>query len=198
MLPTTRQTGARRAGGWIAISSQRLDAATRRPSSTWFVRARVGCSRSHSSILRDVDRAEDALQDALVIAWRDLRGLRDPDRFDPWLRRLLVNVCIREATRERRRAANLRVAAGRRTGRARRPALPRRPGPTRARISPAAARPAGHPRAPSLRGLRPGRDRRHARHPARDRPLPTPSRPSRDAGRPRRRRAHDRLGGRSA
>ena len=30
-------------------------------------------------ILRDVDRAEDALQDALVIAWRDLRGLRDPD-----------------------------------------------------------------------------------------------------------------------
>ena len=29
-------------------------------------------------ILRDVDRAEDALQDALVIAWRDLRGLRDP------------------------------------------------------------------------------------------------------------------------
>ena len=34
-------------------------------------------------ILRDVDRAEDALQDALVIAWRDLRGLRDPDRFDP-------------------------------------------------------------------------------------------------------------------
>jgi RNA polymerase sigma-70 factor, ECF subfamily len=33
-------------------------------------------------ILRDVDRAEDALQDALVIAWRDLRTLRDPDRFD--------------------------------------------------------------------------------------------------------------------
>jgi RNA polymerase sigma-70 factor (ECF subfamily) len=35
-------------------------------------------------ILRDVDRAEDALQDALVIAWRDLPGLRDPDRFDGW------------------------------------------------------------------------------------------------------------------
>jgi RNA polymerase sigma-70 factor (ECF subfamily) len=61
------------------------------------------------NILRDFDRAEDALQDALVIAWRDLRGLRDPDRFDPWLRRLLVNVCIREATRERRRAVNLRA-----------------------------------------------------------------------------------------
>jgi RNA polymerase sigma-70 factor, ECF subfamily len=61
------------------------------------------------NILRDIDRAEDALQDALVIAWRDLPGLRDPDRFDPWLRRVLVNVCIREASRERRRAVNLRV-----------------------------------------------------------------------------------------
>jgi RNA polymerase sigma-70 factor, ECF subfamily len=60
-------------------------------------------------ILRDVDRAEDALQDALVLAWRDLPGLREPDRFDASLRRLLVNVCIREASRERRRATNLRV-----------------------------------------------------------------------------------------
>jgi len=60
-------------------------------------------------ILRDIDRAEDALQDALVIAWRDLRGLRDPDRFDAWLQRLLINVCISQATRERRRTANLRA-----------------------------------------------------------------------------------------
>jgi RNA polymerase sigma-70 factor (ECF subfamily) len=60
-------------------------------------------------ILRDVDRAEDALQDALVIAWRDLPSLRDPDRFDAWVHRVLTNVCIAQATRERRRAANLRV-----------------------------------------------------------------------------------------
>ena len=60
-------------------------------------------------ILRDIDRAEDALQDALVIAWRDLKGLRDPDRFDAWLQRLLINVCIAQAARERRRTANLRV-----------------------------------------------------------------------------------------
>jgi RNA polymerase sigma-70 factor, ECF subfamily len=59
--------------------------------------------------LRDVDRAEDAVQDALVIAWRDLRGLRDPDRFDAWLGRVLVNVCLTHATRERRRGANLRA-----------------------------------------------------------------------------------------
>ena len=56
-----------------------------------------------------MDRAEDALQDALVIAWRDLPGLRDPDRFDPWMHRLLTHVCIAQATRERRRLADLRV-----------------------------------------------------------------------------------------
>src|SRR5262245_19515809 len=60
-------------------------------------------------ILRDVDRAEDALQDALVIAWRDLRDLRDPDRFDAWIHRILTNVCIAHASRERRRLANIRV-----------------------------------------------------------------------------------------
>jgi RNA polymerase sigma-70 factor, ECF subfamily len=62
-------------------------------------------------ILRDAEQAEDALQDALVIAWRDLPDLRDPDRFDPWVHRLLANVCIAEIRRERRRVANLHVLA---------------------------------------------------------------------------------------
>jgi RNA polymerase sigma-70 factor, ECF subfamily len=60
-------------------------------------------------MLRDVDRAEDAFQDALVIAWRDLRALRDPDRLDAWMRRVFVNVCLEHATRERHRTAVLRV-----------------------------------------------------------------------------------------
>ena len=60
-------------------------------------------------ILRDIDRAEDALQDALVIAWRDLSSLRDPDRFDAWVHRVLTNVCIEQAGRERKRIANLYV-----------------------------------------------------------------------------------------
>lgn len=60
-------------------------------------------------ILRDVDRTEDAVQDALVIAWRDLPGLRDPDRFDAWLRRLLVRSVITQARRERRLVATIRV-----------------------------------------------------------------------------------------
>ena len=60
-------------------------------------------------ILRDPDRAEDATQEAFVRAWREVPRLRDPDRFDAWLRRLVVNVCIVQATRERRRVVNLRV-----------------------------------------------------------------------------------------
>ena len=52
-------------------------------------------------ILRDVGRAEDAVQQTLVIAWRELPSLRDPDRFDAWLQRLLVNASYSEARRVR-------------------------------------------------------------------------------------------------
>ena len=48
-------------------------------------------------ILRDVDRAEDAVQQTLVTAWRELPSLRDVDRFDAWLRRILVHACYAEA-----------------------------------------------------------------------------------------------------
>jgi RNA polymerase sigma-70 factor, ECF subfamily len=60
-------------------------------------------------ILRDVGRAEDAVQQTLVIAWRELPGLRDPDRFDAWLQRLLVNACYAEARRWKAWNASVRV-----------------------------------------------------------------------------------------
>ncbi len=63
-------------------------------------------------ILRDPDRAQDALQDSLVIAWRDLPTLRDPDRFDGWIQRVLTNVCVSAAVSERRRLARVTVLAG--------------------------------------------------------------------------------------
>ena len=53
-------------------------------------------------ILRDVGRAEDAVQQTLVIAWRELPRLRDPDRFDAWIHRLLVHACYAEARDARR------------------------------------------------------------------------------------------------
>ena len=54
-------------------------------------------------ILRDMPRAEDAVQDTLVEAWRSIRGLRDPDRFDAWLHRLLVRMCHRHGRARTRR-----------------------------------------------------------------------------------------------
>jgi RNA polymerase sigma-70 factor (ECF subfamily) len=56
-------------------------------------------------ILRDTDRAEDAVQETLVRCWRDMRTLRDPDRFDAWLHRLLLNAVSNEARRHRAYAA---------------------------------------------------------------------------------------------
>jgi len=54
-------------------------------------------------ILRDSGRAEDATQEAFVKAWRELPRLRDVDRFDAWLRRLVVNACYDEGRRISRR-----------------------------------------------------------------------------------------------
>ena len=50
-------------------------------------------------ILRDPDRAKDAVQNALVRAWRDLPQLRDADRWEAWLHRLLVRSCYDELRR---------------------------------------------------------------------------------------------------
>jgi RNA polymerase sigma-70 factor (ECF subfamily) len=60
-------------------------------------------------ILRDADRAEDAVQQAIVTAWRELPALRDTDRFGGWLYRVLVNACYAEARRTRRWDANVRL-----------------------------------------------------------------------------------------
>lgn len=60
-------------------------------------------------ILRDVGLAEDAVQQTLVMAWRELPRLRDPDRFDAWLQRMLVHASYAEARRRRAWTSNVRV-----------------------------------------------------------------------------------------
>jgi RNA polymerase sigma-70 factor (ECF subfamily) len=58
-------------------------------------------------ILRDANLAEDAVQVALVQVWRELPTLRDPDRFEAWLHRILVNACYVEARRARHFTADV-------------------------------------------------------------------------------------------
>jgi RNA polymerase sigma-70 factor (ECF subfamily) len=61
------------------------------------------------AILGDTDLAEDATQEALVRAWRDLPSLRDAERFDAWLYRLIVRACTDVARHRRRWRAEIAV-----------------------------------------------------------------------------------------
>lgn len=62
------------------------------------------------AILGSEQDARDALQDAYVAAWRQLPRLRDRERFEPWLRRIVVNAC-RERVRGRRRVREVSLEA---------------------------------------------------------------------------------------
>jgi RNA polymerase sigma factor (sigma-70 family) len=60
-------------------------------------------------ILKDPNRAEDAVQETLVRCWRDLPTLRDPDRFDAWLHRLFLNACRDELRNVKRRIVEVEL-----------------------------------------------------------------------------------------
>lgn len=60
-------------------------------------------------ILRDSELARDAVQEALIRAWRDLPGLRDPERFDAWLHRLVVNSCLDLIRHRKRRVVEVEL-----------------------------------------------------------------------------------------
>ena len=60
-------------------------------------------------ILRDFDLADDAVQSALLTAWREIRALRDPTLFEPWLHRILTHACYAEARHRKRWSASIRL-----------------------------------------------------------------------------------------
>jgi RNA polymerase sigma-70 factor (ECF subfamily) len=60
-------------------------------------------------ILRDYHRAEDATQQALVLIWRKLPKLADPDKFDGWAYRIVVNACYAEARKGKRNPDGLHL-----------------------------------------------------------------------------------------
>lgn len=62
-------------------------------------------------ILRDAGRAEDAVQQTFLIAWRELPSLRDESRLEAWLYRLLVNSCYAEIRHTRRWQPGLRLVS---------------------------------------------------------------------------------------
>src|SRR5258705_1687942 len=66
------------------------------------------CYAIADRILRDPERAQDAVQQAFLLAWRELPKLRDPERFEVWLHRLLVNACYEEFRRYRRLSGKVR------------------------------------------------------------------------------------------
>ena len=66
------------------------------------------------AVLLDDREAEDAVQDACLVAWQRSGSLRDADRFDPWFERIVINQCrdqLRRRQRQRVRALTLQAAA---------------------------------------------------------------------------------------
>jgi RNA polymerase sigma factor (sigma-70 family) len=107
----TRPTG-RVEGKEQVVHRELVDQAKRGDEEAFDALARmVGdrCMAIACRILRDPHLAEDAVQAALVVAWRDLRTLRDAERFEPWLHRILTNECYAEARRRTRWSTNIRL-----------------------------------------------------------------------------------------
>jgi RNA polymerase sigma-70 factor (ECF subfamily) len=94
------------------MGEQLVDRAMRGDREAFTALARDRADRCYAvayRMLRDPHRAQDAVQQALFGAWRDLPTLRDPERFDAWLLKLVVNACYSEARTERRWTAKVRA-----------------------------------------------------------------------------------------
>jgi RNA polymerase sigma-70 factor, ECF subfamily len=91
-----------------------VERAQRGDHDAFAVLVRAGIARLDAAarlILRDRELARDAVQEALLAGWRNLPGLRDPERFDAWLHRLLVRACIDVLRRRRSRPVEVELTA---------------------------------------------------------------------------------------
>ena len=104
-------------------------------------------------ILRDHELARDAVQDTYIKAWRDLPGLREPDRFEASLHRLLVDTCLDTLRRRQRQPVEVELAPVARPSVDDDDRVGRRPGSARAWLPPAGAGSARGPRAALLVGI---------------------------------------------
>jgi RNA polymerase sigma-70 factor, ECF subfamily len=85
----------------IAAESGRIDTAD--AFSRLAARHLDSAYRLASVVLGDPTEAEDAAHDAAVLAWRHFGTLRDPERFEQWFCRIVLNVCRDRLRRQRRR-----------------------------------------------------------------------------------------------
>jgi RNA polymerase sigma-70 factor, ECF subfamily len=109
-VPTTSRAEAPSVGG-VALTArgilvERAQGGDRDAFAALLERWLQPSLRTAFAILGNEADARDATQDAFLQAWRELRRLRDPDRFDPWLNRILVNRC--RTLRSRRQRTTIR------------------------------------------------------------------------------------------
>jgi RNA polymerase sigma-70 factor (ECF subfamily) len=90
----------------VAVQRELVERAIGGDFEAFSILVRASTSRQYAIatlILRDGDRAQDAVQEALVAAWKGMSALRDPDAWDAWLHRLTVRACFQAARHEHRR-----------------------------------------------------------------------------------------------
>jgi len=91
-----------------------VERARRGDHDAFAVLAHVAVARLDSAarlILRDPELARDAVQEGFIAAWRNLPTLRDPDRFEAWLRRLVVRACVDVLRRRGRRPIEVELTS---------------------------------------------------------------------------------------
>ncbi len=63
--------------------------------------------RVAQNILGDPQDAEDAVQEVWIEVFRSLGSLRDPDRFNPWLYRIVRNIALRKRQKRSTRLSDI-------------------------------------------------------------------------------------------